>query len=202
MSSHQSFTAFAESVDGYDGVVLSLDPGETTGWAVFDKKVLKACGQFPSASITQAWNHCVTLIMRHKFVVNDSALKCCDSDSAAHNNTPWFPPIKAGGRADFSMVIEDYRVYSFKANDHKFSSVYTVKVLAVYELLAAMYNIPVKLTLAHPAKKFVTDNKLRAWGFWQTGERHARDAIRHGAYYIVQNSLGAKSSPKNSFNLP
>jgi len=33
------------------------------------------------------------------------------------------------------------------------------------------------------AKTFANDDKLEAWGFWRKGQKHARDAIRHGIYF-------------------
>jgi hypothetical protein len=86
---------------------------------------------------------------------------------------------------DVHVVIEDYRVYSWKADDHKFSNVHTVKIVGLCELASHLHNCPLKLTLAHPAKKFCTDEKLGNWGFWQPGMRHARDAIRHACFYIL-----------------
>jgi hypothetical protein len=35
------------------------------------------------------------------------------------------------------------------------------------------------------AKGFATDDKLKAWGFWQPGQRHARDAIRHALNFYA-----------------
>jgi hypothetical protein len=39
--------------------------------------------------------------------------------------------------------------------------------------------------MATTAKTFVTDEKLKQWGFWQEGMRHSRDAIRHGLYFLL-----------------
>jgi hypothetical protein len=39
--------------------------------------------------------------------------------------------------------------------------------------------------MAHQAKGFVTDEKLKAWGFYQKGVRHARDSIRHACYFLL-----------------
>ncbi len=35
------------------------------------------------------------------------------------------------------------------------------------------------------AKKFFSDNKLKALGLWRTNQRHAMDAMRHLMYYLV-----------------
>ena len=34
-------------------------------------------------------------------------------------------------------------------------------------------------------KGFVTDAKLKEWGMWDIGHKHARDACRHCVYYLV-----------------
>jgi hypothetical protein len=39
--------------------------------------------------------------------------------------------------------------------------------------------------MASQAKAFVTDQKLKEWGFWKEGMRHSRDAIRHGLYFLL-----------------
>ena len=46
-------------------------------------------------------------------------------------------------------------------------------------------NIPYKLQMAQQAKGFVTDAKLKEWGMWDIGHKHARDACRHCVYYLV-----------------
>ena len=48
-----------------------------------------------------------------------------------------------------------------------------------------MNNIPTHKQMASTAKTFATDKKLREWGFWERGMRHARDAIRHGCYFLL-----------------
>lgn len=39
--------------------------------------------------------------------------------------------------------------------------------------------------MAVTAKNFCTDDKLKQWGFWQAGQKHARDSIRHGCYFLL-----------------
>ena len=39
--------------------------------------------------------------------------------------------------------------------------------------------------MAQQAKGFVTDAKLKEWGMWDIGHKHARDACRHCVYYLV-----------------
>ena len=83
------------------------------------------------------------------------------------------------------ILYEDYRVYSNKLDRHSYSPVMTVRLLGVIETYCQMYNIPTHKQMATTAKNFCTDAKLEQWGFWQTGMRHARDAIRHGCYFLL-----------------
>ncbi len=83
------------------------------------------------------------------------------------------------------ILYEDYKVYSYKLDRHSFSSVFTLRLIGAIESYAQIKNIPTHKQMATTAKNFVTDEKLKKWGFWQTGLRHARDAIRHGCYFLL-----------------
>lgn len=83
------------------------------------------------------------------------------------------------------ILYEDYRVYNNKLDRHSFSPVMTVRLLGVIETYCQMNNIPTHKQMATTAKNFCTDAKLEQWGFWQRGMRHARDAIRHGCYFLL-----------------
>jgi hypothetical protein len=41
------------------------------------------------------------------------------------------------------------------------------------------------LRSAKGVKKFVTDEKLRAWGLFVEGQGHAMDAVRHGCHGLL-----------------
>jgi hypothetical protein len=169
--------------------IIAIDPGETTGWAWFYDGDLVDCGQFPTGVISVAWENLTRLYAR----VRGAAIE--RGRSTSHHDNRGSVPINAQTPTDSAIslpllvhvVVEDYRVYSWKAEDHKFSNVYTVKIVALAELCAHLNGFPVKLTLAHPVKKFCTDDKLKSWGYWQRGERHARDAVRHACFYIMQH---------------
>lgn len=83
------------------------------------------------------------------------------------------------------ILYEDYKVYSHKLERHTFSSVFTLRLIGVIETYAQMKNIPTHKQMATTAKNFATDEKLKRWGFWQQGMKHARDAIRHGCYFLL-----------------
>lgn len=84
------------------------------------------------------------------------------------------------------VVMEDYRVYSWKQKQHVGSEMLTTRVIGALEILAIQSLVPtMKKQPASVAKGFCTDDKLKEWGYYKPGERHARDAIRHGCYYIL-----------------
>lgn len=83
------------------------------------------------------------------------------------------------------VVIEEYRVYSHKTDDHAHNDMHTSRLIGCMEsILAFEGKHPPVMQSASSAKGFCTDEKLKDWDFWQKGERHARDAIRHGVYFL------------------
>lgn len=83
------------------------------------------------------------------------------------------------------ILYEDYKVYAHKLSRHTFNPVFTLRLIGAIEAYCQMHNIPSHKQMAVTAKNFVTDEKLKSWGFWETGMRHARDAIRHGCYFLL-----------------
>jgi hypothetical protein len=83
------------------------------------------------------------------------------------------------------VVAEDYRVYSWKAEDHAWNELSTAKLIGAIEVMCSLNEWPLKMQMAQQAKGFCTDEKLQDWGLWVKGQKHARDAIRHGIYYLL-----------------
>lgn len=83
------------------------------------------------------------------------------------------------------VVAEDYKIYGWKAEKHSWSELFTPKLIGAVELLCAQRQLPLKKQMAQLAKGFCKDEKLTMWGIFPTKQRHARDAIRHGAYYLI-----------------
>lgn len=131
--------------------LLCLDPGHTTGWAVFEDGKLTACGQ--ALTEKEGWG-CISQLFRD------------------------IQPTM--------VIYENYRVYAHKLERHSNSEVYTLRLVGVIEFLADdVYKIPYYNQMAHQAKGFMTDEKLKIWNLYQIGKKHARDAIRHGAYFLL-----------------
>lgn len=134
--------------------LLALDPGETTGWAVFKDGVLANYGQLPTHTVEAS----VPIIM---------------------NLLEEYEPTK--------LVYEDYKVYGWKTQSHAWDSLHTPRLIGNIQTLCVLQNIPISAQMAQHAKQFCTDSKLKMWGYYKPGMKHARDAIRHGCYYILFN---------------
>lgn len=151
--------------------ILALDPGVTTGIAVFDVFNLTYVGQYRTEEIGEA-----------AYYIEDQI----------HHYEP------------HAIVIEDYRVYRWKQKQHAWSDLYTPRLIGAIEWLAYDENVPLIKQPAHIAKGFCTDAKLKEWDMWETGMRHGRDAIRHGAYYILfgdREEWSKNAQSKNPHNL-
>ncbi len=161
-TSFQGLSAFrihvnlAKRITPFTGVVLALDPGETTGWAKFsatpEQAVLEDYGQTKTWPIVDGVSGISELLQQHT------------------------PTI---------LVIESYRVYEWKVEDHSWSSVPTLQLIGCIKTLSIQHNKPVYEQTAQIAKNFCTDERLKLWGMYPKGLRHARDAIRHGIYYLL-----------------
>lgn len=134
--------------------LLCLDPGETTGWALFVDAVYTTAGQLNTSTL-----------------VDGSAIRAVEALFTSNKPT--------------HIVCEDYRVYQSKVHQHTNASLHTPRLIGVVETLCSQQNLPLQKRMAVFAKQFVTDDKLKAWNLYRKGERHARDAIRHGCYEIL-----------------
>ena len=85
------------------------------------------------------------------------------------------------------VLIEDYRVYSWKRDQHSWAELHTPKLIGHMEAACVTCSIPYSMQMAQQAKGFCTDEKLKEWGLYAPSLRHARDAIRHGCYYLLFN---------------
>lgn len=85
-----------------------------------------------------------------------------------------------------AIVVEDYRIYKWRAKHHAGSNLLTARVIGRIETLAYLgCTADLFKQPAHIAKGFCTDAKLKGWGFYRKGSKHARDAIRHGCYFLL-----------------
>lgn len=139
--------------------IYALDPGETTGRCIFDTV----------AGVMQL-DHLETkqVVQGYEAIRNDILLR------------PKLPQV---------IICEDYKIYSWKADDHKWGSLHTPQLIGAIKVLCHQFRIPLVFQMAVQAKGFVTDEIMEKWGVYVPGMKHARDAQRHALYYKL---LGSK----------
>lgn len=140
--------------------LLAIDPGETTGWAIYDEGALTHLGHL------NCKEHAYTEIRR---LLED--------------------------RLPTQIVCEDYRVYANKTDAHTWSELFTPKLIGGICMWADTYCTPIHFQMAATVKPFCSPIRLREWGFWKESHRHAMDAVKHGAYFLLfhgRNDTGGK----------
>lgn len=144
-----------------DLLLFAMDPGETVGYAVFRGPELLLADQ---SRLRRPSDIDATLTALH----------------AIHG----VPDV---------MVVEAYRIYPNRAKQHINSDLFTPRVIGGIEVWSAIIKPTPKLVfqMASQAKGFATDRKLRDWGLYQRGARHANDAIRHAVYYLLFGPIPA-----------
>lgn len=150
----------------YPGRLITFDPGQTTGYSIWDNAKFTECGQlntFPVSSTAIWLNEWLQDKWLHPHLVNLD---------------------------DIHVRIEEYRVYQHKTESHAQDDMHTSRFIGCIETLLTLKGIKYSMCGAGLAKTFATDEKLEAWGFWQRGQRHARDAIRHGIYFLCTPPKG------------
>lgn len=145
--------------------LLAIDPGETTGWALFEEGKLTRWGQ----------EETVTKVGKEK-VLN------------------WAPLMRLFTMSPDVVVCENYRIYAHKLERHSFSQVETLRLIGGIDLLCSMCNgkgpTPIYYQMSVQHKGFVKDERLKEWGFWKEGQKHSRDAIRAGIYFLIITNKG------------
>ncbi|MNU55816.1 hypothetical protein D3C71_449010 [compost metagenome] len=91
------------------------------------------------------------------------------------------------------VIYENYRVYEHKLARHANSEVYTLRLIGVIEYLCdIVHKIPKYNQMALQHKGFCSDDKLKSWGYYDLGHKHARDSIRAGTYFLLFNKEAFK----------
>lgn len=171
--------------------LLCLDPGETTGYAIFEKGYLKWYGQVDT----------IILDKTPGVKQGEKVIDWAELNEVFCDNPPTY------------VVCENYRIYAHKLERHSFSDVQTLRLIGGIDQLCHLgwhgyagldreathdyeppeqvstfgYHQPVPIfyQMAVQAKGFATDDRLKDWGFWKEGMKHSRDAIRHGIYFLL-----------------
>lgn len=154
----------AKKVKPFEGSLLAFDPGQTTGWAFFRSSEDDIFLEEVGQADTWPMANCIP-------------------------NLTYLYNVKK----PLKVVHEVYRVYSWKTEDHTWSDVPTLHVIGCIETLCIQQHITYESQTAQIAKNFCTDERLKDWGMYAKGQRHARDAIRHGCYYLLFGSSASQT---------
>lgn len=159
----QQFERFCQSVNKtkkikpFEGRLLAFDPGETTGWSFFQA----------NADQSIRMTHCGQEKTWPQSDMVKGITKLIDT----------YEPT--------AIVYELYAVYEWKAESHSWSQVPTLHIIGCIETLCIQRGIPFYTQTAQIAKNFCTDKHLELWGLYQKGQKHARDSIRHGTFFLL-----------------
>ena len=150
----------------HESIVLALDPGYTTGIACIQGDTLRMYGQMNTRKLD---------LLTYKDIerILDEYLSLWDVNTDIHT------------MCKFQLVAEDYRIYSWKSEEHEWSDVYVARLIGFIQAVCVQRGVTMHLRLAQHAKGFMTDDKLKRMGWYQRGLPHARDAIRHALYHTL-----------------
>lgn len=91
------------------------------------------------------------------------------------------------------LIFENYRVYGSRMKVQ--GTLYTPRLIGRIESWADRRGISVAKQMAAPVKRFCNDIKLRDWGLWVAGQKHAMDATRHACFWLIfENKRLAEAS--------
>lgn len=151
-----------KGVDPFHGTLIALDPGETTGVAIF--------------YVSQDGN----------IGLEQKQLKTWPFEEGYKEFRKLFRVLPK------AVVHEAYKIYEWKTTAHGWSEVPTLQLIGCIKAVILfgngyiqLYPTPVYVQTAQVAKNFCTDEKLKEWGMYNSGMRHARDAVRHGCYFLL-----------------
>ena len=149
--------------------VIALDPGGTTGWAMWqdtkfpgtfegrDEKVWEhfTCGQIGPEEHHEELYELLERMQTHKFIVICESFEFRQSDNHREGTV---------------LISREY-----------------IGVAKLFTKRRGGLNLQVHYVSQSPsqAKGFVSDEKLKAMGLYVPGQRHARDALKHLVYYLV-----------------
>ena len=138
--------------------VLAFDPGKTTGFC--SMRAFEICNPLEDRQLSTP-----TLDKAYKTIPDAM--------------------VNFGGGEDPMVVIEDYRVFAWKTDQHAWAELHTAKLIGMIIGMCLEREWPYILQTPQQAKGFCTDKKLKEWGFYSTGNPHGNDAIRHAAYFAL-----------------
>jgi hypothetical protein len=142
--------------------IVALDPGGTTGFAVYreerdnDAANLRYGGSWRAGHIGPEEHHVELWNFLAKLQQHDENLTVvCES----------FEFRQGKQRANINLMSKEY--------------------IGVAKLFGTVWGIPVVFQTAAQGKGFASDEKLKVMGLYTPGKKHAMDAMRHLVTYMI-----------------
>jgi len=95
------------------------------------------------------------------------------------------------------VVFEEFRLFPWKAKQLSFNTLPAAQKIGI--ILYIFKDCFLFKQSPSQVKFFFDDERLKSLDLWPKGVKHGRDAIRHGAYYLVFNK-GKESNCNEQFD--
>ncbi len=145
--------------------VVALDPGGTTGWAVY-------CDEVAERDAKRA--HSPQLFLPGFY---------CGEFRKSNHHEELFDWLAFEHTHDTTVVCESFEFRQNRQRDN--INLMSKEYIGVTKLFGQTHAVPVVFQTAALGKGFVTDQKLKAMSLWSPGNKHAMDAMRHLVYFLI-----------------
>lgn len=171
---------------------LYLDPGDSTGWCLGRGDVLLAAG---TETMWPCWDDAWAAINDNDGPFMDPEFCLRDGVDAALNEGPI-------GR----IVLEDFRLYEWKAKQIAFDPLRTPKIIGAYRAIARIHGLRFVAQAAQIKERAVAGGAEELFYRPLHENRHQNDAIMHFFFYTQTELRGVKlpaltKEQKNSFEV-
>lgn len=153
--------------------VLALDPGLTTGWALYRLDAEGGPAERPEIG---------ELGMMEM--------------SRAIDNT-----LRALRDLGYEVVVVCERFIINEQTIRNPQAPWSLEMIGIARWLAHEHGFDYVLQMSADAKKMVTNDRLRALDWWARGKEHGRDATRHLVFYLVEADFLTKEQQGKLFTL-
>lgn len=145
--------------------ILALDPGGTTGWAVFQATRIP----HPTES---------------KFEYYDMKWKRGQIGPEPHHSA-LFTLLGMWGTAEYHIVCESFE---YRNRSRAGLVLDSLEYIGIMKLFCAERDKAFHMQTASMGKGFVKDENIKKLSLWFPGQKHAMDATRHLLYYMINTA--------------
>jgi hypothetical protein len=146
---------------------LTVDPGETVGWSLWEGTDLLECGQTPM------W----------EFVDDLAAgVMCVGGEYRSADPDSSFVGVEI-------IVVEEWALYPWELQNLAWDKCRTARCIGAIELICRLAGIQLRMQAAQIKEQAVLGGAEDLFVRPLHENRHANDAIMHGVYYQVVEQL-------------